>query len=358
MKNNIPKGEKGIKTVRREPSERAVRIHQQLKAGRYPGCARLARELEVSIKTVRRDLQWLKDRYDLPIAYDIRRNGYYYTRPNVELPALNNLSRHEAYALLLAQLSLAQYPGVPFAEPAHNALEKLSWRVGDHAQLRLDSLEGALSFDPLAPEIIDRDVFELVTQGLRQRRALRCSYLKPGAASPTERTFHPYHVRCHDNAWYVIGFDVGRKALRTFALGRISDPQLLSERFPSPSHFDPATYFSGSLGVMRGEGDYEVILEFDAWATDLIKHRRWHPSQHIQILEGGSRVTLRLNNLEEIQRCVLSWGEHVTVIRPDLLRTRLLEVARLLTERYGTPERPGVTGPMLSLPDTPRFGVS
>jgi predicted DNA-binding transcriptional regulator YafY len=138
----------------------------------------------------------------------------------------------------------------------------------------------------------------------------------------------------------------------------MSAPELLREKFKPPVDFKLDDYLAGSMGVMRGTGDYEVILEFDAWATDLIKHRRWHPSQRLHLLGSGSRLTLRLNNLEEVHRWALSWGQHVTVIAPDLLRARMLESAQALIERYGDPERPRVIEPMFSLADTPRFGVS
>ena len=89
---------------------------------------------------------------------------------------------------------------------------------------------------------------------------------------------------------------------------------------------------------MGGEGDYAVVIEFDPWATDQLRGRQWHPSQQTTELPGGaSRFHLRLSALEEVERQVLSWGTHATVIRPQLLANRLHQTTTTLTARY-TPQ--------------------
>src|ERR1035441_8809431 len=98
-----------------------------------------------------------------------------------------------------------------------------------------------------------------------------------------------------------------------------------------PKDFDPKKEFSTSLGVMRGNGDYQVVIEMDAWLTDILRGRRLHPSQVVEEMPGGgSQVRLRLSCLEEIEQYVLSWGPHASVVGPRELRERLGVVARAL----------------------------
>ena len=180
--------------------------------------------------------------------------------------------------------------------------------------------------------------FEAVTRAIQQRRGLRFLYRKPGQKNASGRHVHPYHLSCNDNRWYLIGHDVDRGDIRTFALARMNGGPMLGEAFEKPKEFNVAKYLRGSLTVMNGQGDYEVVIEFDAWATDQLRGRLWHSSQQVTELPGGeSRMRMRLSGLEEVERWVLSWGAHATVIQPELLAERVGKIARTLAGRYETP---------------------
>src|SRR5688572_3380912 len=63
----------------RPPMERMLRNHQVLQAGSLPNATKLAAQLEVGTKTIHRDLEFMRDRLNLPIEYDGSRRGYRYT---------------------------------------------------------------------------------------------------------------------------------------------------------------------------------------------------------------------------------------------------------------------------------------
>jgi len=63
----------------RPPLERMLRIHQAIQSGKFPNAAGLARDLEVSTKSIHRDIGFMRDRLELPIEYDGSRFGYLYT---------------------------------------------------------------------------------------------------------------------------------------------------------------------------------------------------------------------------------------------------------------------------------------
>src|SRR6185436_6334406 len=104
--------------------------------------------------------------------------------------------------------------------------------------------------------------------------------------------------------------------------------------------FNLQKYLGHSLGIMKGPGDgdktHEVIIELDAFGTDLIRGRRWHPTQQLTDLPNstGSRLTMTLSSLEEIERQVLSWGVHATVVEPACLRHRLACITSELSATY------------------------
>jgi len=138
-----------------------------------------------------------------------------------------------------------------------------------------------------------------------------------------------------ENQWCLFGFDVDRKAIRTFVLSRPSKPTLTGKRFTVSGKFDLNEHLKGSMGLYRGQEDYEVVIELDAWAADDVRGRRLHSSQELVELGAGKlRVRLRLNSLEEVERWVLSFGAHATVVQPPKLRQRIGGTAAELVTRY------------------------
>jgi proteasome accessory factor B len=98
----------------RPPLERFAFIDQALRSQKWPNAHKLARALEVTVRTIRRDLQFLRDRLHAPIAYDAVRHGFYYTDEHFSLPGLA-ISEGEYLALFLAERLLQQYRGTSFA---------------------------------------------------------------------------------------------------------------------------------------------------------------------------------------------------------------------------------------------------
>jgi proteasome accessory factor B len=329
----------------RPPWERMMRIHEQMQSVRYPNCNQLAREIEVSTRTIKRDIDFMKYRLDLPIEYDSRRYGYYYSRPVDQFPGVP-MTEEEILSLLVAQKAIAQYRGTPFEAPLRTAFRKLTPHLDDPSRVSLLSLDDRLSFRPFAPADANQAEFNVLAVAVLKHQAILFRYRKLGARRELPRHVHPYHLACIDNHWYLIAFDLDRRDLRTFALTRLSRPRPTGKHFPPPRDFNADDYLRGSLTVHRGRRDYEVVIEFNPWATDLIRGRKWHESQRFHELpDGGSRLSMRLNSITEMERWVLSWGTHATVIRPRALALRIAHASRELTRRYAGQALPMVGSP-------------
>jgi proteasome accessory factor B len=290
--------------------------------------------LEVSRQTVKRDVEFMKERMGLPVEYDGRRWGYFYSRPVDRLPGAG-MSEAELFALRVARKAFAPYRGTPFEPPLKTAFEKLTGQTDARDRGQLAGLEQGLSFRPFAPEDADAAAFQVINRAMRERRILKFRYRNLGARHWQPRRARPYHVACIDSHWYLFAHDEARAAVRTFALARLADPALAAERFQRPASFDPDEYLRGSFTVMKGQEDYAVVIEFDAWATDLVRGRQWHDSQTLaEMPGGGSQLRMRLSGLSEVERWVLTWGDHATVIQPRALEERVREIAKALVAKY------------------------
>ena len=78
-----------------------LQIHQAIQAGGYPNATTLASQLEVCTKSINRDLEFMRDRLELPIQYDGSRFGYFYTEPVKAFPTLH-ITEGELFALVVA----------------------------------------------------------------------------------------------------------------------------------------------------------------------------------------------------------------------------------------------------------------
>lgn len=319
--------------------ERMQQIHRLIENKEYPNCSKLAREFEMSVRTLKRDIDFMKTRLKLPIEFDVQRNGYFYTRSVPQFPQ-RPMSEADIFTMFVANKAIEQYHGTPLQKMLEATFRKLTGQLDASLKFTLGSMDGAISFRPFAPGDAELKEFELLMRGVSEHRAVRFMYRNrgQGALRARRRQVHPYHIGYVDNHWCMFGFDVDRKAIRTFVLARLNKPALTKQRFTVPQKFDVNKYLAGSLGLYRGEDDYEVVVELDAWAADDVRGRRLHSSQELTELgKGMLRVKLRLNSLEEVERWVLSMGTHATIVRPEKLRERLFKATHELFERYGGP---------------------
>jgi len=84
-----------------------LRIHEELQDGHLTNCPKLARKLEVSTKTIMRDLAFMRDQLDLPVEYDSKTYSWRYSYPVKSFPTVQ-VSEGELLALLVAQKALEQ----------------------------------------------------------------------------------------------------------------------------------------------------------------------------------------------------------------------------------------------------------
>src|ERR1039458_4655290 len=317
--------------------ERMMRIHRLVENKEYPNCSKMAREFEMSVRTLKRDVDFMKTRLNMPIEFDVRRNGYYFTEPVPHFPQMP-MSEADTFALFIASKAIEQYRGTPLQQMLEATFRKLTGQLDQSVRFSLGSLDGVLSFRPFAPGDAELKTFALLTRAVNERRVVRFMYRNRGQVKAQRRQVHPYHIACVENQWCLFGFDVNRKAMRTFVLARLSRPALTGRRFEGSKKFDLNEFLKGSVGLFKGQDDFEVVVELDAWAADDVRGRRLHSSQELRELPRGMlRVRLRLDSLEEAEKWVLSLGTHATVIRPEKLRERLFKATEELWQRYGGP---------------------
>lgn len=311
-----------------------LKIHDELRRGALINCTKLVQDLEVCRKTVVRDLAFMRDQLDLPIEYDPGIQAYRYTHPVNSFPTIQ-VTEGELLALLVAQRALEQYRGTPFHRQLEIAFEKLTGGLRDRISFTPADELSAVSFKNIGPGKTDLAIFNPLSGAVLRQVVVGFEYRKPGETRKTFRKVQPYHLAHRENLWYLVGYDLERQALRTFALPRIASVTVTTETFARPADFSPEKFFASALGVLGGEGDHRVVIRFSKEVADRVREREWHESQKMHELgDGRLEVSLRLGALGEVERWVLGWGSAAEVIAPAELRQRLCTTLGALSRTY------------------------
>jgi predicted DNA-binding transcriptional regulator YafY len=316
-----------------------LRIHQAIQSGAFPNTSTLARTLEVSTKSVQRDLDFMRDRLELPLEYDPQRFGYRYTEDVRSFPTLQ-ITEGELFALLVAEKALQQYRGTNFERPLVSAFRKMAAALPDTVSLSLADWEQTISFRTSAEPILNLEIFDVLAKATARRQQLILTYRKPGTRQAERRVVDPYHLANINGEWFLFGYCHLRHDIRTFVPARIQAATPSGDTFVRPRRFSLEKRLRDSFGVHSGQGEYSVGLRFDELVADFIREKRWHPSQQLRELpEGGVELRLTLSSLVEIQRWVLSWGGNVVVLSPPALAESVKTAARRILDAP-TPQSP------------------
>ncbi|WP_152361658.1 helix-turn-helix transcriptional regulator [Microlunatus speluncae] len=226
------------------PSTRLLTLLSLLQPGRLWPAAELADRLGVSPRTLRRDLDRLRE-----AGYAIRSStgpdGGYRLTSGRDVPPL----LFDDDQVLAVALALRTVPGsvAGLADAADRALTSIRQVLPDRLRPRLDLLQVSQAQPATAP--VDPAELLAVAQAIRRREALRFDY-PVEADRPAVRRVEPHHLVARGGRWYLIGWDSERDDWRTFRLDRLRTRTPTGPRFTPRSlpAADPAAYLAGRIG--------------------------------------------------------------------------------------------------------------
>lgn len=319
----------------RAPLARLAIIDQAIRSGRWPNASRLAREFEVHPRTIQRDIEFLRDRLQAPLAYDPARNGYRYTDPDFRLP-LVRLTESELAALFLAERLLQEYRGTPYAAALASLFQKLTASPGDEISIDLSHLADLHSVHRRGQPAGDPELFGQLVRAIRHGRRLEVVYWTASRDAEGRRVLDPYHLASIQGEWYLYAYCHLREEVRVFCPSRIRSLQETGEAFDRPTDFRIADYLDDTFRVIHGDGrPRRVRLRFTADVARYIREREWHPSQRLkECPDGRVELTLRLNHFLEVKRWALSYGAACEVLEPGELRDEVRKELCQCLESY------------------------
>ncbi|MCX6852049.1 MAG: WYL domain-containing protein [Verrucomicrobia bacterium] len=232
----VSSAEQAIRSGASRPAMwRVLEIHKIIRTGKFPNCSTLAKEIEVTPKTIQRDVSFMRDQLGLPLEYDPLKHGYHYTQEVHEFPMLH-LSRNDLVALFLARHALEPLRGTRLERMLTESFSKIADACPGEISIEWHELDEAFSVKASGVLPADVTLFGDLLDAVRACREVNFDYHKLTGSKPEQRTVHPYHVGQIEHGWYLLAYDPARKAVRTFALQRITNLSLLKTKFvPDPN---------------------------------------------------------------------------------------------------------------------------
>ncbi|MEA5463885.1 helix-turn-helix transcriptional regulator [Leptothoe sp. PORK10 BA2] len=314
--------------------ERLLQLDELLRSQPRPTAQSLAEVLECNEKTVRRYLEYLRDRFDAPIEHN-RKQGWHYSNPDWRLSSVA-LTRGEIFALTLGARMLTAYGGSAYGSELQSAIEQLVKRLPEQSWVDLHELaDEHVMFRSGAELDLDPEVWQTLEQACRQRQQVWMRYGTPGKPV-SERRLDPYLLHFSRNNPYITGWCHKRNAARWFRVDRIQEIKLLEENFEVHPSFDRETHVMSAFQHEVGGTPQHVAIWFDGPTAPYIRERKWHPSQRIDEHPDGA-LTLRLvvRGLNEVKRWVLFYGQGAKVLGPPELVGMVRDEVQGMNLHYG-----------------------
>ncbi len=311
-----------------DPTRRVLRLLDLLQTHRRWRSDELATELEVTTRTVRRDIDRLRT-LGYPVDSAPGLDGGYRLAAGAHLPPLM-FDDDEAVALAVGLWSAASSPLEGAEDTALRALAKIESLMPERVRRRTSAITSSVSthrWHDLRAEQVDIATVSTVTATCRDDEELRFSYVsKSGDA--TERLVEPHRLVAVDRRWYLLAWDVRRSDWRTFRLDRMSEARAAGVRFVARDipGGDPAAFVAENLGAtprpfvvtVRVSASFDELDAVAPWLTESCVARRGALDVELRATAPDRLVTqiARIASVFDVQ--LIGRGETVDEVRRQL----------------------------------------
>lgn len=294
-------------------TERILYIDRNLRTKRPLTVQQVADYFEVSTRQVKRDIEYLRDRFNAPIVFDRLDKIYRYENDFNQL-AFADQNLVLFYVVLKSLVENQHY--IPVV--SDDVVTNVSKDVPESYKHICDRISFELpKFDTIEPEI-----FLAVCEALRSKQPLDIGY-KNAKGEVTQRTIEPEHITNYEGAWYLIAYDWSREDIRTFHLSRMTKISLSNEKIKEhDKDYEKCleSYINENYGIFKGTKTINVKIRFWGVAKRIVTSQVWHKDQILLESKEGEKEAIDLSlpvaNFSEILGKILSFGAEAKPLEP------------------------------------------
>lgn len=306
-----------------DTTARTMRLLTLLQRRRYWPGPELAERLDVSARTLRRDVERLRA-LGYSVESDRGVDGGYRLSSSAGLAPLL-VDNDEAVALAVG-LHLAAQGSQELAEASVGALTKVLALLPPEQRQRAETVRAATAVGPgAAPVGPPLGVLAVVAGACRDRVRLSFAYVAADG-TPSERYVEPHGLVAFGSRYYLVSYDLDRRDWRSFRVDRMRDPQPARTPFPPrPLPHDDLREFVRQ-GMRNIPTAHHVVIELDRAADDMrTAYGRW-----VEVTELGpsrSRLTMDVDDFTWPMYILANADAPFEVIEPADLQDRVTRAA-------------------------------
>ncbi len=255
-----------------ETSGRLLKLLSLLQTRRdWPG-TELAHRLDVSPRTIRRDIERLRD-LGYPVDATTGPAGGYSLHAGTAMPPLL-LDDDEAVAIAVGLRTAATTSVEGIEETAIRALVKLEQVLPARLRRRVNALQSITATLPTSGPTVDPTALTAIAGACRDSERLRFAYTARDGTE-TRRLVEPHSLVNIGRRWYLVAWDCDREAWRTFRVDRLLRPAATGGRFAARKlpGGDPAAFVSANLSLAPSR--YTARVTLHASAAELTERFRY-----------------------------------------------------------------------------------
>jgi len=320
-------------------SSRISFIDDAIKSGRYPNTEKLAKDLEVTTRTIGRDIEFLKRVYKAPIEHDPIRRGYYYTDSTFFIKSVF-LSEDDLNTVTLFDnfIKKKHYNEDDLAVKIRKIIDKLLLAMPEEQT-------NSLPFSPKSKEIpnfifkpemsiqVQHDL--IIQMAISKKKVLEIEYWTTDNKKYTKQEIEPLDLVEQGEHSFVLAYKKGNHEKPLFySLYNISKVKDTGKKFVIPADFKISKYIKkeGNNVSPTDKETYHFELSFPKEVASEAIEKTYYHNQHIKLCEDGTvYVSFDTTLLQEMYKWVLGEGHNVKVLNPpELVNMLKMEVQKLV----------------------------
>lgn len=311
-----------------ERFERFYRIESMLQNGRYVPVEHFLKTLEVSISTFKRDLEYMRSRFNIPIDWCPIEGGYFLNAPAGKTWTLPGLwfNSDEAFALLTMKSLLSDLEPGLLGDKAERLLSRVEDLFKDQTGGSAQVEKRVVLRKTFARSAKHAD-FPVVATALLRRKRIRILHHNRATGERTEREVSPQRMVHHRDNWYLDAWCHLRNGLRSFGLDAIEAAMLLDQKAKDVSLKEVARSMDETYGVFSSGPTQWAVLSFTAKRAQWVGREVWHPKQITwRDADGRHYMKLPYSAPQELVMDILRHLPDVRVEEPPALRRHVKEL--------------------------------